>query len=114
MGSSAKPPIGVNGRRLLVRFRMPLGGQDRVPSKRHAVEQLRLLEDETNVVQSEFLQLFHAQLDQILASDGNGTAGDQLPSIQPGVSSNCAPSMPMISLVSKAVISGCWAAKADV
>jgi hypothetical protein len=78
VSSSAKPPIGVNGRRLLVRFRMPLGGQDRVPSKRHAVEQLRLLEDETNVVQSEFLQLFHAQLDQILASDGNGTAGDQV------------------------------------
>ncbi|MFC2591770.1 MAG: hypothetical protein ACFNYP_04220 [Corynebacterium matruchotii] len=30
------------------------------------------------MVQSEFLQLFHAQLGQILAGDGDGTAGDQV------------------------------------
>jgi len=39
---------------------------------------LRLLEDETNVVQSEFLQLFHAQLGQILTSNGDGIAGGQV------------------------------------
>ena len=36
------------------------------------------MEDETNVVQSEFLQLFRTQLDQILAGDGDGTAGGQV------------------------------------
>jgi len=39
---------------------------------------LRLLEDETNMVQSEFLQLLHAQLGQILTSDGDGAASGQV------------------------------------
>ncbi|EEG26896.1 hypothetical protein CORMATOL_01724 [Corynebacterium matruchotii ATCC 33806] len=39
---------------------------------------MRLLEDETNVVQSEFLQLFHAQLGQILTSNGDGATGGQV------------------------------------